>query len=292
MNCPNCNTENKETAKFCMNCGTKLFEEQLLTTPPPLPGSDNGFSAPPPIEEIQESVAISQAETPTEKKKKKKKKKKKNQVLEQPVYQPPVKEKSTFNPALLILAAVAVIAFVTNPNDLYKHQDAVLNYYKNHVANESNNFLVTDFTNGLVESLVTPQISYEDYYLFSLTKVKDEIIGIGAFGKIFIYKELDSNIDKSQTNYEPVEADALEEEASWEAADAILTAHINGSNVNMRSGPSTNYSIITQFQTSEQVEVLDSYNDDNEPGVRWVKVRKLDDNNIGYVRSDFVTIDY
>lgn len=70
----------------------------------------------------------------------------------------------------------------------------------------------------------------------------------------------------------------LESGASWNA-----TGQITGSDVRMRSGPSTNSDIIGYFEDGEYVTVLDFIND------YWYRVQRYD-GSIGYVASKYCYI--
>lgn len=64
--------------------------------------------------------------------------------------------------------------------------------------------------------------------------------------------------------------------------------YVNGDNVRMREGPSTEYSIITSYDTGTSVEILDTVTNDS--GEKWYRVKVLSSGKTGYIRSDFVTV--
>ncbi len=58
---------------------------------------------------------------------------------------------------------------------------------------------------------------------------------------------------------------------------------VTGSRVNLRSGPSTEFDVVTQLRRGNEVEVLR----DEDTG--WVKLRAIDGNHIGWMSEDFLT---
>lgn len=56
---------------------------------------------------------------------------------------------------------------------------------------------------------------------------------------------------------------------------------VTGSNVNVRGGPSTDFSVVTQLGQGQKVEILD------DPGNGWVQMRPLDGGPVGWM-ADFL----
>lgn len=56
-----------------------------------------------------------------------------------------------------------------------------------------------------------------------------------------------------------------------------------GSRVNMRNGPSTDYSVVSTLLKDTQVEIL------RDPGDGWVKLRVLDTGRVGWMAGRFLT---
>lgn len=112
MNCPNCNTENKVTAKFCMNCGTKLFEEQSVVTPPPLPNTGSELSVPPPLPQVNAQNPSNQTQS---------------QKRQQQNYTN--SKRSNLLPVFLVLggigAVIGIIALLVNLNENSYDYDSV-----------------------------------------------------------------------------------------------------------------------------------------------------------------------
>ncbi len=57
---------------------------------------------------------------------------------------------------------------------------------------------------------------------------------------------------------------------------------VSGSKVNLRNGPGTNFSVVTQLRRGDEVEVL------RDDGLGWVKLRSLEGNRIGWMSGDFL----
>lgn len=90
-----------------------------------------------------------------------------------------------------------------------------------------------------------------------------------------------------QVFFEDPESVAPEVEPVAQPAVAVASSidyrAVNGSAVNLRTGPGTSYGIVTQLLRDEQVEVMD------ETGDGWVKLRAVDGNEVGWMSADFLT---
>jgi Protein of unknown function (DUF1566) len=108
----------------------------------------------------------------------------------------------------LILIIILVIAFFTNPNNLQKHKDAVLEYYKEkYVGVSKSNSDLQNAMNSLgnldkafLVEFIEPLVSYKNYYVFSLTKFSDKIVGVGLFGKVFVFGNITEENSRAQNN--------------------------------------------------------------------------------------------
>ncbi|EPX76343.1 SH3 domain-containing protein [Salipiger mucosus] len=67
------------------------------------------------------------------------------------------------------------------------------------------------------------------------------------------------------------------------AALAPELRRVSGSRVNVRTGPGTRFSVVTQFVRNDRVEVL------ADPGEGWVKLRSEDTGRVGWMSDRFVT---
>lgn len=69
-------------------------------------------------------------------------------------------------------------------------------------------------------------------------------------------------------------------------SDAIAAAVdyrvVSGSRVNLRSGPSTEFSVVTRLVRGNEVEIL------QDDGLGWVKLRALNGNEIGWMSDSFL----
>lgn len=115
---------------------------------------------------------------------------------------------------IVIIAAILVIAFMTNPNE-EQHRLAVkekLNSFLQDKINtekeNTNNYwekaglaLGEVFGNVAVDKIIDNMISSNDYILFSTTKInlgkESKTIGIGAFGIVYISKKVDEVLKES-----------------------------------------------------------------------------------------------
>lgn len=96
---------------------------------------------------------------------------------------------------IIIATCISLIAlFVLNP-DTAQHKQKVLTEYKpvimESIKGENNlaNILVGSLFSNAIDEKITNEITADNYYLFSLTKVKEngKIIGIGILGKVFLF---------------------------------------------------------------------------------------------------------
>jgi hypothetical protein len=105
---------------------------------------------------------------------------------------------------LTIIAIIAVIAFVTNPNEA-THQSAMkarANAVLSEIVTEQNNPIITTAWgltgNRLLDEFVNRYVTTKNYYLFSVTTVNWEgqtyPVGGGAFGNVYITEQLNKNL--------------------------------------------------------------------------------------------------
>lgn len=79
-----------------------------------------------------------------------------------------------------------------------------------------------------------------------------------------------------------IATDAVDDSAMAEP-EADL-GKITGSRVNMRNGPGTRFSVVTQLTRGEVVEVLSN------PGNGWLKLKSLETERVGWMSDDFVRV--
>lgn len=114
---------------------------------------------------------------------------------------------------LAIVGVVILVAILTNPNQ-DRHKEVIknkLNTYMQKSMKESQTktdnewekagqALAMMFGGALVDKIIDNLVSTDNYVLFSTTKISWEgetkIIGIGAFGNVFITNELDKAMNK------------------------------------------------------------------------------------------------
>jgi hypothetical protein len=114
---------------------------------------------------------------------------------------------------LVLISMIILIAVITNPNqERHKEviKDRIMTYLQKSInidqAEPKNDWAETGQALGimlggaLVDRIVDNLISTDNYVLFSRTKItwngKTKIIGIGAFGNVFITSKLDESLNK------------------------------------------------------------------------------------------------
>jgi hypothetical protein len=114
---------------------------------------------------------------------------------------------------LALLSLIILVAVLTNP-DQNRHKEVIKNklitYLQKSVSKgqteTKNEWEQADQALGimlggiLVEKILDNFMSTDNYVVFSTTKItwegKTKIIGIGAFGNVFLTKELDESLNK------------------------------------------------------------------------------------------------
>jgi hypothetical protein len=115
--------------------------------------------------------------------------------------------------ALAIISLIVLVAVLTNP-DQNRHKEVIRNkfitYLQKSIKKEqaeppdemeqaAQAFGIT-LSGMLVEKVLDNLMSIDNYIMFSTTKItwdgEPRIIGIGAFGNVFITKELDESLNK------------------------------------------------------------------------------------------------
>lgn len=106
-----------------------------------------------------------------------------------------------------------------------------------------------------------------------------KVIGTGTVG--YIRSDFITIVPKDET----------EEETPKEDTDTVekVYGYINGSNVRLRSGPSTNDDILGKFDEGTKVEILDTVI--NSSGETWYKLKITNTAEVGYIRNDLVTLE-
>jgi len=114
---------------------------------------------------------------------------------------------------ILILVALVVIAYLTNPDER-QHQAAA----KEKLHQIADNLLAKygiepgfisglgiDITDQFVDKLIESHITVDNYFLFSTTNVhwdgRSQIIGIGIFKQVFISNKADEILQQELENY-------------------------------------------------------------------------------------------
>lgn len=113
----------------------------------------------------------------------------------------------------LLLIAVAMFAYFTNPTE-NMHRKAASEKINIAVAKTLDKYglsdsalgaLGTKMTKPFIAVLVEQHVSSKNYYLFSTTQVnlngKSQIIGVGAFNKVFISNKVDEVLEREINNY-------------------------------------------------------------------------------------------
>lgn len=117
----------------------------------------------------------------------------------------------TYQKILLAVALLFLVAVVSNP-DTAKHQEVIKSELKKIVGEEMNKkkqenlgkegdqwekageALGSLFANSMIDALVGQVVSADSYFLFSITQAtwegKTKNIGIGAFGKVWLFGDL------------------------------------------------------------------------------------------------------
>lgn len=113
---------------------------------------------------------------------------------------------------LLIFGLILLFAALTNPGP-DRHKEAVKTKFKEYlqksmkdsttVSDDDNEKIGLAFGmligNAIIEPIVNSLISTDNYIVFSTTKItwdgKTRVIGIGAFGNVFI-KKIDNSLDQ------------------------------------------------------------------------------------------------
>ncbi|HMW13752.1 MAG: DUF4359 domain-containing protein [Chitinophagaceae bacterium] len=119
---------------------------------------------------------------------------------------------------IVIVSVVILIAILTNPNQ-DRHKEVIKNKLNSYMqksmnpeGDESENeweqvgqALGMMIGGTLVENVIDNLVSTDNYILFSTTKInwdgKSRIIGIGAFGNVYITNKLEEALDKGLLKY-------------------------------------------------------------------------------------------
>lgn len=116
----------------------------------------------------------------------------------------------------ILLAAVGLIlliAVITNPSQ-ERHKEvlraklnaSMQNTFKSHQSEESGwgeagNAIGLMMGGAMIQSLVDNMVSTDNYLVFSVTKItfegKSRMVGVGAFGNVFLTSQLDKELNLS-----------------------------------------------------------------------------------------------
>ena len=112
-----------------------------------------------------------------------------------------------------IIGLIIIIAVITNPNQ-DRHKEVIktkLNTYiqksMNEKQTETNNkweqagqVLGMMISGAIIDPIIDNLVSTDNYVLFSTTKItwdgKTKIVGIGAFGNVFLTSQLDDTLNE------------------------------------------------------------------------------------------------
>ena len=105
---------------------------------------------------------------------------------------------------LIIIAIIATIAFVTNPNEA-RHREAMhlrSTIVMNEVVAAQNNLLLSGTWavtgSRLLTEFVNASVTTDNYFLFSVTKInwdnQSYSVGFGAFGNVFISRQINKEL--------------------------------------------------------------------------------------------------
>ena len=114
---------------------------------------------------------------------------------------------------LVIVSIILIVAALTNPSQ-EKHKEVVKNKLNSHMQQSITNnpkintglghALGGAIFGGLVNGVVEIIVSRENYVLFSTTKInwagQTKVIGVGAFGYVYVTRELDEALDEGLLN--------------------------------------------------------------------------------------------
>lgn len=113
---------------------------------------------------------------------------------------------------LVIVDVIALVAILTNPNQ-DRHKEVIKNKLNSYMQKSiKENLTETDdkwknagqaigimLGGALIDRIIDNLISTDNYVLFSTTKIswegKTKVIGIGAFGNVFITSKLDEALN-------------------------------------------------------------------------------------------------
>jgi hypothetical protein len=111
---------------------------------------------------------------------------------------------------LAIVGVLVLVAILTNPNQ-ERHKEVIRNKLNSYMQksmkeslsdtdNEWEQALGMMFGGALIDRLIENLVSTDNYILFSTTKIswdgETKVIGIGAFGNIFITSKLDDALNE------------------------------------------------------------------------------------------------
>lgn len=95
---------------------------------------------------------------------------------------------------------ILIIAWITNPDDLQKHQDAVVSFHKEKYLNLGDGAngqahidkilknIENSFNYAVYWLYAKSHVDYENYYFFSLTTISNQVVGVGIFGKVLVFE--------------------------------------------------------------------------------------------------------
>lgn len=92
----------------------------------------------------------------------------------------------------------------------------------------------------------------------------------------------ETSVAPDDAGAETPDAMTADDPAPDEALGAAQVWYVNGTSVNVRSGPSTQFAVVDQLYFGEATEVL------SDPGKSWVKIRIQGDGVEGYISRQFL----
>ena len=104
---------------------------------------------------------------------------------------------------LVILAGIFVGAYLTNPTE-DMHREAAKEKLNKMALNLLSKYGI-DLSGKYVDEFIQNHVSADNYYLFSTTRVhwsgESRIIGIGAFGRVYISGKVDEILERELENF-------------------------------------------------------------------------------------------
>ena len=96
---------------------------------------------------------------------------------------------------LLVLTGIIVTAFITNP-DKKAHIEKLNEEVYGLFPDNSKSSIIKELSGFVTNPVLEKLINYDNYYVFSVSKIKEEKIAYGVFGIVIFTKESNDIKDK------------------------------------------------------------------------------------------------